>query len=67
VRAPDRPGVIHDISGRLLEAELNIKDMELQTIREGTGGTFRLAFEDGATAEEAVAILSDADYEAWRP
>lgn len=67
VRAPDRPGVIHDISGHLLEAELNIKDMELQTIREGTGGTFRLAFEDGATAEEAVAILSDADYEAWRP
>ena len=67
VRAPDRPGVIHDISGHLLEADINIKDMELQTIREGTGGTFRLAFEDGATAEEAAAILSDADYEAWRP
>jgi prephenate dehydrogenase len=67
VRAPDRPGVIHDITGHLLEAEINIKDIELQTIREGTGGTFRLAFEDGATAEEAAAILSDAEYEAWRP
>ena len=67
VRAPDRRGVIHDITGHLLEAEINIKDIELQTIREGTGGTFRLAFEDGATAEEAAALLSDADYEAWRP
>lgn len=67
VRAPDRPGVIHDISGHLFEADINIKDMELQTIREGTGGTFRLAFEDGATAEEAAAVLSDGDYEAWRP
>jgi len=67
VRAPDQPGVIHDITGHLLEADINIKDIELQTIREGTGGTFRLAFDEGAGAEEAVAVLSDAGYEAWRP
>ncbi len=67
VRAPDQPGVIHDLTGYLLEAKINIKDIELQTLREGTGGTFRLAFEDGAEAEEAVAVLSDAGYEAWRP
>lgn len=67
VRAPDRPGVIHDITGHLLEADINIKDIELQTIREGTGGTFRLAFETGDEAEAAVAVLSDAGYEARRP
>ena len=67
VRAPDEEGIIHDLSGRLLDAGLNIKDIELQTIREGTGGTFRLAFENTADADEAVGILSDAGYEAWRP
>lgn len=67
VRAPDEEGVIHDLSGHLVDAGLNIKDIELQTIREGTGGTFRLAFENGADAEEAVAVLSEAGYEARRP
>jgi prephenate dehydrogenase len=67
VRAPDQPGVIHDLTGHLLEADINVKDIELQTIREGTGGTFRLAFEDASDAEEAVSVLSEADYEARRP
>ena len=67
VRAPDQPGVIHDLTGHLLEAEINIKDIELQNLREGTGGTFRLAFKEGAEAEEAVATLAEAGYEAWRP
>ena len=67
VRAPDEPGVIHDISGHLLAEDINIKDIELQTIREGTGGTFRLAFETGEQAEEAVAVLSEAGYDVRRP
>ncbi len=67
VRAADEPGVLHEITGCLAEAGINIKDIELQTIREGTGGTFRLAFEDADDAEAAVAALSDAGYEARRP
>ncbi|MFB6099142.1 MAG: prephenate dehydrogenase/arogenate dehydrogenase family protein [Salinibacter sp.] len=67
VRAPDEPGVIHDITGHLLEEDINIKDIELQTIREGTGGTFRLAFKEGRAAEAAVSILRDAGYKARRP
>jgi len=67
VRAPDEAGVIHDLTGHLLEADLNVKDIELQTIREGTGGTFRLAFDDGADADAAVEALQAADYDAWRP
>ena len=67
VRAPDEQGIIHELSGHLLDADLNVKDIELQTIREGTGGTFRLAFADAAAAEQAVAVLSEAGYEARRP
>jgi prephenate dehydrogenase len=67
VRAPDEPGVIHELTGHLVAADLNIKDIELQKIREGTGGTFRLAFADAAAADAAVEALRAADYEAWRP
>ena len=67
VRVPDEPGVIHDLTGHLLDAGLNVKDIELQKIREGTGGTFRLAFADADAAEEAVTALRSADYDAWRP
>ena len=67
VRAPDEPGVIHELTGHLVAADLNIKDIELQKIREGTGGTFRLAFADAADADAAVEALRDTEYEAWRP
>ena len=67
VRAPDEPGIIHELTGHLVDADLNIKDIELQKIREGTGGTFRLAFAGAADADAAVDALEAADYEAWRP
>lgn len=67
VRAPDKPGVIHELTGHLVDADLNIKDIELQKIREGTGGTFRLAFSEGADADAAIEVLQAAGYEAWRP
>jgi prephenate dehydrogenase len=67
VRVPDEPGVIHDLTGHLLDAGLNVKDIELQKVREGTGGTFRLSFADGADATAAVEALRAADYDAWRP
>lgn len=67
VRAPDEPGVIHNMTGCLVDADLNIKDIELQKMREGTGGTFRLAFASTEEADAAVDALNDAGYEAWRP
>ncbi|MFB6230104.1 MAG: prephenate dehydrogenase/arogenate dehydrogenase family protein [Salinibacter sp.] len=67
VRASDEPGVLHDLTGCLAEADINIKDIELQKVREGTGGTFRLAFDDGTIAEEAISLLETAGYDAWRP
>lgn len=51
VYVKDQPGEISKISTALFENNVNIKDMELLKIREGMGGTFRLAF---STKEEAV-------------
>jgi len=55
----DEPGVISKISTKLFEKEINIKDIELLKIREGTGGTFRLSFESAEIAETAKALLGD--------
>lgn len=53
----DEPGVISKISTALFENKINIKDIELLKIREGSGGTFRLAFESESDAEIAKVII----------
>lgn len=64
VRARDRPGELHTITGELLEADLNVRDIELLKFREGTGGTFRLSFEDHVDAKRAVETLEASDFSA---
>ncbi|MBA4407369.1 prephenate dehydrogenase/arogenate dehydrogenase family protein [bacterium] len=53
----DEPGVISKISTALFESNINIKDIELLKIREGSGGTFRLAFESESDADKAKTII----------
>lgn len=53
----DQPGVISKISSTLFEQDINIKDIELLKIREGTGGTFRLSFESEKDASKARELL----------
>lgn len=53
----DEPGVISKISTALFENNINIKDIELLKIREGSGGTFRIAFESESDAEKAKVII----------
>lgn len=53
----DRPGAIAGVVSLLAAVELNIKDIEILRIREGEGGTLRLAFEDAPALEQAAAIL----------
>ena len=60
VYAEDRPGVLAHITGALFDADINIKDIELLKIREGTGGAFRLSFASEALADAAVAVLERA-------
>lgn len=54
---PDEPGVISKISTAIYSEGINIKDIELLKIREGTGGTFRVAFESEDDARKAIDIM----------
>jgi prephenate dehydrogenase len=53
----DEPGMISTISTVLFENHINIKDIELLKIREGTGGNFKLYFESKVEADDAKRIL----------
>lgn len=54
VTVPDRPGVIAELSRTLGDAGININDIEILRVREGEGGTIRLAF--GSEDEQTRAI-----------
>lgn len=59
----DEPGAISKISTALFKVGINIKDMELLKIREGSGGTFRLSFESLEDIEKASDILKNVGFE----
>lgn len=59
----DQPGVLAKMTTALFKAKLNIKDMELLKIREGSGGTFRLAFDSKEIARKAMSVLRKAGFE----
>jgi prephenate dehydrogenase len=59
----DEPGAISKISTALFNAGINIKDMELLKIREGSGGTFRLSFESSDEVNSASDILKKIGFE----
>ena len=58
VSAADRPGALHSITKALFENDLNIKDIELLKLREGTGGTFRVGFDTNTDAARDVEVMS---------
>jgi len=66
VRAEDRRGELHTITGILLDADLNVRDVELLKFRKGTGGTFRLGFSHADEASAACDALNAKDYAARR-
>ena len=66
VYAEDQPGVLAHITGSLFARDINIKDIALLKIREGTGGAFRVSFNDEATADAAVLALQEAGCRAHR-
>jgi prephenate dehydrogenase len=59
----DEPGMIARMTSSLARARINIKDIELMKVREGRGGTFRLAFESKEHSARAVGVLSRAGFE----
>jgi prephenate dehydrogenase len=59
----DEPGVISKISTALFNNNINIKDIELLKIREGTGGTFRLSFDSDQDVKRAGEIIRHEGFE----
>lgn len=66
VYAEDRPGELLAIAQTLHDAGINIKDIELLKIREGTGGAFRIGFGNEPSADAAAAKLIAKGYTAYR-
>jgi prephenate dehydrogenase len=58
----DQAGVLAKLSTIMYENNINIKDVELLKIREGTGGTFRMAFENKETAARAKKLMNEAGF-----
>lgn len=66
VTIEDKPGTIEAVLRFLSKANINIKDIEILRIREGDGGTLRLALEDDHSVGEAIKILKAEGFKAWR-
>ncbi len=62
----DEPGAIHKLTGILSGADINIKDIELLKIREGTGGTFRIGVDSNSDVNNALDILARNGFRAHR-
>ncbi|MDP2982125.1 MAG: prephenate dehydrogenase [Candidatus Latescibacter sp.] len=60
----DKPGVIAKIATQLAISDININDIEVLKVREGEGGTLRLAFEREQEAVEAIDLLEQIGYRA---
>ncbi len=58
----DEPGVLSKITTALFNNGINIKDIELLKIREGSGGTFRLSFTNKTEAEAAKKIINSVGF-----
>lgn len=63
VFVPDRPGMLARITVALSSQKINIKDIELMKVREGTGGTFRLSFATTEEARRAATVLKKKGFE----
>lgn len=66
VQLADRPGAISEVTACLAAKQINIKDIEILRVREGEGGTLRLAVENEADLAAALRQLHDAGFTARR-
>lgn len=62
VQVADRPGAISTVTSILAQAGINIRDIEILRVREGEGGSLRLAVENQEMLTRALTLLSKAGY-----
>jgi prephenate dehydrogenase len=60
----DRPGMLARITAALSDKSINISDIEVLKVREGEGGTIRLAVMDTEAAKQATETLREVGFEA---
>lgn len=60
ITVPDHPGSIAEATGKLGNEGINISDIEILRVREGEGGSIRMAFASEKEQEAAVKILRQA-------
>ncbi|MBM7854645.1 prephenate dehydrogenase [Desulfohalotomaculum tongense] len=60
---PDQPGIIAHFSSLLGENGVNITDLEILRVREGQGGTIRLAFATEEEQKKAEKLLAGEGYQ----
>lgn len=58
----DKAGTLNRLTSILANHNLNIKDIELLKIREGSGGNFRLYFDSAESAKKAYQILKENNF-----
>lgn len=58
----DKPGILSEITTALYQNNINIKDIELLKIREGSGGTFRLSFQSESEKTSAKKVMENLGY-----
>jgi prephenate dehydrogenase len=63
LEVPDKPGVLRDVTAILGNADINIKDLSIQNIREYEGGTLRITVQDSEHAAKALELLINSGYE----
>ncbi len=62
----DKVGVLKEITSTLADSSINIKDIELLKVREGTGGMFRLSFDTEQIQDRAAQILERQGFQILR-
>ncbi len=58
----DKPGVLSNLTTLLFKEGINIKDIELLKIREGTGGTFRISFDSESVSTKAQLLIEKSGF-----
>ena len=66
VTIEDRPGTIEAVLRHLSKVNINVKDVEILRVREGDGGTLKLALENDQAVETAIRVLREQGFKAWR-